>query len=96
MQSGEPAEGIFTASFEKHGGRAGDYYSVSWNWRKRETPEEFEELQLIAEFLEEDHSLLDLGQDLVCIDNMTDEEITHLIQNRKLLEVEQASTKEAK
>ena len=45
MEFNEPAEGIFKASFEKHSGDMGTYYSLKWDWRERQTAEELEQLE---------------------------------------------------
>jgi hypothetical protein len=50
MQNEDPGMGIFTASYEKHAGDYGNYYSIKWEWRDR-TNEELPQLHLIADFL---------------------------------------------
>lgn len=50
MEKEDPGLGIFKTSFEKHAGDYGNYYSVKWNWRER-TPEEYGQINLIADFL---------------------------------------------
>lgn len=85
MQSGEPAEGIFIAGFQKHSGDHGDYYSVTWDWRERETPEELEQLEKIAEFMCSHPRLVDVGnaQNLVSIDGYSDDEVAVIIEAKK-------------
>ncbi|MCA2940485.1 MAG: hypothetical protein IM319_15535 [Microcystis sp. M113S1] len=56
----EPALGIFQGSFLKHSGDKGDYYSVVWDWRERETEEEIEQLEHIADFMATNPKLVDL------------------------------------
>ncbi len=58
MQTQEPALGIFETSFEKHSNELGNYYSINWQWRERK-PEEMNQLNLIAEFLNTKPALID-------------------------------------
>jgi len=84
MTSGEPALGVFTASFEKHSGELGTYYSVDWNWRERNTDAEKAQLEKIAQFLQAKPSLIDIGNSaLICTDGMTSEEIQMLVNSAR-------------
>ena len=83
MANGEPAEGIFIGSFAKHSNDLGNYYSVQWDWRERSTPEEIEQLQAIADFLQSDPLLVDpvATRGMICTDGLSAAEITQLIQS---------------
>lgn len=50
LSSTNPAEGIFTGSFQKHTNDLGNYYSVKFDWRER-VEEEKPQLKMIADFL---------------------------------------------
>ncbi len=82
-QEGEPALGIFKGFFSKHNGENGDYYSVVWGWRKRESPEEIQQLNMIADFMAGQPTLLDLSVDLLPIDGLSTEEIQALMASAK-------------
>jgi hypothetical protein len=87
MNSGEPALGIFSLGFNKESGAAGSYYTVSFNWRSRQTDEELQQLELIKAFMESYRErLVDLEgtRELVCVDGWSAEQIQAL-----LLEVKQ-------
>ena len=81
MASGEPALGIFEASFTKHSGELGTYYSVVWDWKQRETEAEKKQLDAIAAFLEAKPNLIDMNtaDRLICIDNSTPDEVQLLL-----------------
>lgn len=83
MESGEPAEGIFKAGFQKHSNEYGAYFSVDWDWRERTTPEEQSQLEQIAAFLQSDPPLFDLSstKQLVCIDSASNAEIAALAES---------------
>ncbi|MDX2100896.1 MAG: hypothetical protein SFW36_24210 [Leptolyngbyaceae cyanobacterium bins.59] len=89
MVHGEPAEGIFIGSFEKHSSDLGVYYSVKWDWRQRETPEEQQQLEQIAQFMATHPPLIDMTTGLLCIDGMSAEEIELLIRTAKAEEFEE-------
>lgn len=59
------ALGIFELSFSPHKGELGTYYSVNFEWRKREKNEETQ-LQLIKEFWQVCH------EDLIDLDGTRD------------------------
>lgn len=81
MASGEPALGIFTASFEKHAGDMGTYYSLRWDWRNRGNDAENAQIEQIATFMQTAPNLFDMNNaaNLICIDGMSNEEIQTLI-----------------
>ncbi len=89
MESGEPALGIFTASFEKHSNEHGTYYSVIWDWRERKTEPEKKQLEQIANFLKSKPQLVDLSTDLIPIDGMSPEEVELMIRSAKSEQLEQ-------
>jgi hypothetical protein len=88
MESGEPALGIFQGSFLKHSGDKGDYYSVVWDWRERETEEEIEQLEHIADFMATNPKLVDLSVNLIPIDGLSPDEIELLMSSAKATELE--------
>lgn len=96
MASGEPALGIFTASFEKHSSELGNYFSVVWNWRERATDSEKAQLEQIATFLSTSPNLIDMNTPLLCIDGMTSDEIQLLITSAKAQPEEEPQPKSGK
>jgi hypothetical protein len=84
----EPALGIFQGSFLKHSGDKGDYYSVVWDWRERETEEEIEQLEHIADFMATNPKLVDLSVNLIPIDGLSPDEIELLMSSAKATELE--------
>lgn len=99
MASGEPALGVFTASFEKHSGELGTYYSLKWNWRERNTDAEKMQIEQIATFMQASPALFDMNNaaNLICIDGMSNEEISMLINSaRAEAEEPQAQPKNGK
>lgn len=89
MESGEPALGIFTASFEKHTNEYGNYFSVIWDWRERKTDAEKKQLEQIASFLSSKPQLVDLSTNLIPIDGMPSEEVELLMRSAKSEQLEQ-------
>jgi hypothetical protein len=60
MEHGEPAEGIFSISFESHTNAGGNpYKSVKFGWRKRTTAEEKKQLTQIIGFMQTNPTLAD-------------------------------------
>ncbi|MDV3002828.1 MAG: hypothetical protein N5P05_004483 (plasmid) [Chroococcopsis gigantea SAG 12.99] len=88
MESGEPALGLFKGSFTKHSGDKGDYYSVAWDWRERETEEEIAQLEQIADFMATSPKLVDLSVNLIGIDGLSPDEIELLMASAKSHELE--------
>ena len=84
MDSGEPAAGIFTAQFEKQQGQLGQYFTIRFAWRERQTEEELLQLELIEGFMTDQPQLLDLTgtRDMVCIDGWRATDIVALIEER--------------
>ena len=92
MQKGEPALGIFKGSFSKHNGANGDYFSVSWDWHERTTEAEIQQLDIIAEFLSSNPTLIDLSVDLLSIDNLSTQEIQNLMASAKSQDSQSSTT----
>jgi hypothetical protein len=88
MESQEPALGLFKGSFLKHSGEKGDYYSVIWDWRKRETEAEMAQLEHIADFMATNPKLVDLAVNLVPMDGLTPDEIELLVSSAKAQDLE--------
>lgn len=85
-----PAEGIFKVSFVPHSNELGNYFSVRFDWRKRVTRKdvnEFNQLEMIAEFLNDSPRLVDVTatREMVCIENLSQEEIDALMMDRAQL-----------
>lgn len=76
----DPGEVIFKASFEKHTGTLGNYYSVKWEYREREGDAEQKQLDTIRDFISSNPRLVDASkpETLVCTDGMTPEELATL------------------
>ncbi len=91
MESGEPALGIFQGSFIKHSGDKGDYYSVVWDWRERETDEEIEQLEHLADFMATTPKLVDLSVNLIPIDGLSPEEIELIMSSAQAQELESSA-----
>ena len=76
MQTTEPALGIFDTKFEQHSNELGNYYSINWQWRERK-PEEMNQLNLIAQFLNTKPILIDtnLPESMIMVQGMTEAEL---------------------
>jgi len=90
----DPGNMIFSASFEKHIGQLGNYYSVKWEPRDRADEEERKQLEKIQNFVWSNPQLIDpsLPKTMICTDGMSPEEIETLeatIDAIKNAEVEQ-------
>jgi hypothetical protein len=83
MGEQDPAEGIFRGSFAKHSNDLGNYYSVQWDWRSRNSDQEQEQLQAIADFLQSDPLLVDqvATRGMIPLEGLSAAEITQLIQS---------------
>ena len=95
MESGEPAEGVFVGSFEKHSGEYGTYYSVKWDWRTRSNEAEKKQLEQIATFMQSNPQLVDLSTNLLPIDGLSTAEIELLVRSSRTSELETEPTKTA-
>jgi hypothetical protein len=88
MEFNEPALGLFKGSFLKHSGDKGDYYSVIWDWRERETEEEMAQLEHIADFMALNPKLVDLAVNLIPMDGLTPDEVELLVSSAKTQDLE--------
>ena len=78
MEHGDPGMGIFTLGFNREAGENGVYYTVSFDWRERESEEEKEQLDLIATFMSAyKEQLIDIEgtRDLTCVDGWTAQQL---------------------
>lgn len=85
MEFGNPAEGIFIGGFEKHSNDLGNYYSVNWKWRERESLDEKQQLEVLSAFMNTQPLLLDSDatQDMVCVDGIDVQELLLLVESAK-------------
>jgi hypothetical protein len=51
MEDKDPGLGIFTLGFNREIGEKGTYYTVTFDWRERQSEEEKQQLDLIAAFM---------------------------------------------
>lgn len=93
----DPGEVIFKASFEKHTGTLGNYYSVKWEYREREGDAEQKQLDTIRDFISSNPRLVDASkpETLVCTDGMTPEELETLDTTINALKEKQQEKLEA-
>jgi hypothetical protein len=88
MEIGDPGMGIFTLGFNKEIGENGVYYSVSFDWRERQSEEEKQQLDLISAFMNAyKEQLIDLEatRDLTCVDGWTAQQLQSLTAQRQEL-----------
>jgi hypothetical protein len=86
LDYGDPGMGIFTLGFNREVGEKGTYYTVSFDWRERQSEEEKQQLELIKTFLMAyGNQLADLEgtREMVCVDGWTTEEFQALIAQRQ-------------
>ena len=89
MEYGDPGMGIFTLSFNEQTGEKGTYYTVSFDWRERESEAEIQQLDLIAAFMSSyKEQLIDLEgtRDLTCVDGWTAQKLQGLTAQQPQLE----------
>ena len=89
MEHGDPGLGIFTIGFNEEQGENGAYYTVSFDWRERESEEEIKQLDLIAAFMSAyKEQLIDLEgtRDLTCVDGWTAQQLQGLTAQQPQLE----------
>ena len=80
--------GIFTLGFNREVGENGVYYTVSFDWRERESEAEKQQLDLIAAFMSTyKEQLIDLEgtRDLTCVDGWTAQDLQALTAQRQEL-----------
>ncbi len=88
MEHGDPGMGIFTIGFNREVGENGVYYTVSFDWRERESEEEIKQLDLIAAFMSAyKEQLIDIEgtRDLTCVDGYTAQQLQALTAQRQEL-----------
>jgi hypothetical protein len=89
LDFGDPGMGVFTLGFNREVGEKGTYYTVSFDWRQRESEEEKQQLELIKTFLMAyGNQLADLEgiREMICVDGWTNEEFQALIAQRQQLQ----------
>lgn len=89
MEHGDPGLGIFTLSFNEQTGEKGAYYTVSFDWRERESEEEIKQLDLIAAFMSAyKEQLIDLEgtREMTCVDGWTAQQLQGLTAQQPQLE----------
>jgi hypothetical protein len=85
---GDPGLGIFTVSFNREVSELGTYYTVTFDWRERQSEEEKQQLDLIADFvLACGDQLVDLEgtRSMLCVDRMKAQELQTLTAQRQEL-----------
>ena len=85
MEYGDPGLGIFPLGFNREIGENGTYYTVSFDWRERESEEEIKQLDLIAAFMSTcGDQLVDLEgiREMTCVDGWTAQQLQALIAQR--------------
>ncbi|MEY4518558.1 MAG: hypothetical protein RLZZ499_1157 [Cyanobacteriota bacterium] len=88
MEHGDPGMGIFTLGFNREMSELGIYYTVSFDWKERESEAEKEQLNLIAAFMSAyKEQLIDIEgiRDLTCIDGWTAQQLQSLTTQRQEL-----------
>lgn len=86
MEQGDPGMGIFTLGFNREVGENGVYYTVTFDWRERQSEEEKQQLNLIAAFMStHEDQLIDLEatRDLTCVDGWTAQQLQSLTAQRQ-------------
>jgi hypothetical protein len=85
MEHGDPGMGIFTLGFNREAGENGVYYTISFDWKERDSVEEIQQLDLIAAFMSAyKEQLIDLEgtRDLTCVDGWTAQQLQGLTTQR--------------
>jgi GTPase involved in cell partitioning and DNA repair len=80
--------GIFTLGFNREVGENGVYYTISFDWKERETEAEKEQLNLIATFMSAyKEQLIDIEatRDLTRVDGWTAQQLQTLTETRSSL-----------
>lgn len=88
MEHGDPGMGIFTLGFNEEQGENGAYYTISFDWKERESEEEIKQLDLIAAFLSTyQEQLIDLEgtRDMTCVDGLKAQELQALTAQHQQL-----------
>jgi hypothetical protein len=85
MEHGDPGMGIFTLGFNKEIGENGVYYTVTFDWRERQSEEEKQQLDLISAFMSAyNNQLVDLEgiRSMTCVDGWTAQQLQTLTAQR--------------
>jgi hypothetical protein len=88
MEIGDPGLGIFTLGFNREVGENGVYYTISFDWKERESEAEKEQLNLIAAFMSAyKEQLIDIEgtRDLTRVDGWTAQQLQTLTETRQEL-----------
>jgi hypothetical protein len=88
MEIGDPGMGIFTLGFNREVGENGVYYTISFDWKERESEAEKQQLNLIATFMSAyNEQLIDIEatRDLTCVDGWTAQQLQSLTTQRQEL-----------
>jgi hypothetical protein len=88
MEQGDPGLGIFTLGFNREMSEVGTYYSVTFDWRSRQSSEEKQQLDLIAAFMSsEGDQLIDIEgtRSMTCVDGWTTQQLQALVSQRQEL-----------
>jgi hypothetical protein len=88
MNQGDPGMGIFTLGFNREVGEKGTYYTVSFDWRERQSEQEKQQLDLIVAFMDSyNDQLVDLEgtRSLTCVDGWTTQQLQALVSQRQEL-----------
>jgi hypothetical protein len=88
MNYGDPGMGIFTLGFNREMSELGTYYSVTFDWRDRQSSEEKQQLDLIAAFMSSyGDQLVDLEgiRSMTCVDGWTAQQLQTLTAQRQEL-----------
>ncbi len=88
MEHGDPGMGIFTLGFNREMSELGIYYTVSFDWKERESESEKEQLNLIANFMSTcGDQLIDFEgiRDLTCVDGWTAQQLQGFTTQRQEL-----------
>lgn len=86
MNENDPGMGIFTINFNREVSENGNYYSINFDWRERETEDEKKQLELIATFMNSfGDQLIDMDgtRDLICVDGWSAQELQNLVIQRQ-------------
>jgi hypothetical protein len=88
MEHGDPGLGIFTLGFNREVGENGVYYTISFDWKERESEAEKEQLNLIATFMSAyKEQLIDIEgtRDLTRVDGWTAQQLQEHTETRQEL-----------
>ena len=88
MEIGDPGMGIFTLGFNKEIGENGVYYTVTFDWRERQSDEEKQQLDLISAFMSTyNNQLVDLEgiRSMTCVDGWTAQQLQGLTDQQNQL-----------